>query len=65
MIEFLEENVKYFGIRGHYVDPNVLGGLPNGGTAWDVDGDIREEIEDEICLCDALWIAVKKVLEQK
>ena len=65
MIEFLDEYAKElendFNIRIH-----------SAGTGWerpgerltDIDGLGLNEIEDEVELCDALWEAVKNILDK-
>ncbi len=56
MIEFLDEHSKDFGLRLH---------KHNGKLLTDIDPMIKDEIEDEPELCDALWEAVKEILEKK
>lgn len=61
MIEFLEEKAK-IEIRSHYTSEPVIIGQKEGQPLYDITGD-RIEVEDHLILCDALWLAVKQVLE--
>lgn len=66
MIEFLDE---YFSRKQYDFDIRIH----SAGNGWkypgqrltDLNPPILYEIEDEVELCDALWLAVKDVLEEK
>lgn len=65
MIEFLDE---YFSKKQYDFDIRIH----SAGSAWkypgqrltDLNPPIKYEIEDEVEICDALWEAVKEVLEK-
>jgi hypothetical protein len=61
MIEFLDEHVTNFELRGGRMGKSYLIDVPDNSLVWHGwSGDL--EIEDEPVLCDALWEAVKWAL---
>lgn len=65
MIEFLDYHIDNLEIKGHSVPSGSLLGQSEYILVWDISGGEWNEIEDEQILCDALWEAVKEVLNEK
>lgn len=64
MIEFLDVYVDNFELRGGRMEKSYLRDIPDNSMVWHGwSGEL--EIEDEPVLVDALWQAVKEILEQE
>lgn len=64
MIEFLDEHEPSLKIKGRRMTKSFLVDVPDNTMVWDIEGN-QSTIDDEINLCDALWEAVKEVLEKE
>lgn len=65
MIEFLDEHIEGLDITGRRMYESFLIDISDNTMVWDIWGGEWSSIEDEPVLCDALWEAVKSVLDRQ